>query len=426
MIRAAGSSDRPGGGAVVESAVVPLGQPLPGQPSGGRFETLIRYRHWPVFSLAWLMGRLMVFAAVLLPLGLMSALGTAVSGIGWRTGLAAGGWMVLSFLLMAFSGPLLAAWVRYRSWPLHRERVAVVVAVLVGMGIAFAVDAWGSARIEALLERGMDASSAAMATAASDAKRVAQQPWVGAVAFVFGTAVYFVLGGGLALSGYFREQHRWRRELEARAMERIREERRDAELRLAVLQAQVEPHFLFNALASIRALVRSDASRAEETIDALAAHLRATMPAMGEGRPLAASTVRRQVEIAASYLEVMRLRLGGRLAVVVDIEPGAGDQPFPPLLLITLVENAIKHGIEPKRGPGEVRLRARRDGEALRVDVIDDGVGLRPGQGGGVGLANVRAQLAAAYGDAASLGVSGRADGGCHARITVPWQAVRA
>lgn len=408
--------------AMAAGTEVPLDHPLPAEVGGGWLREVLRYRCWPVFSTRWLLGRLLVFGGVLLTMAALSVLGTVVAGPGLKVGLTAGGWMVLSFLLMAFAGPLLAALVRYRGWPLRRERVGVVLAVLVGMGLASLADRWGSSHIEALIVPAFEANDPAVRQAREQAEARAREPWAVAASVGVGLGIYFVLGGGLALSGYFREQRRWVDAGRQRALAEMDEARQEAERRLALLQAQVEPHFLFNTLASIRALVRLDPGRAEATLDALATHLRGTMTATGDGRPLPDSTLQQQLAIAESYLAVMRLRLGGRLSTRIDADASVLAQPFPPLLLITLVENAVKHGIEPKQGPGEIRIEARRDGVRLVVDVLDDGVGLQPGQGVGMGLANVRAQLTTTFGEAASLEVASRATGGCRVRLVLPWR----
>lgn len=402
-------------------ALLPLGQTLPDDVGGGWLRDVLRYRRWPVFSVRWLLGRFVVFGAVLAGLASLSVLGMGVSGAGWAVGFRAGGWMMLSFLLMAFTGPVLAGVVRYRRFPLRRERLLVVLAVLLGMGLAFFVDQWGSAKIESQVATAMDAAQPQTAAMREEVTRRAKATWVLVVNVGVLVLIYSSLGGGLALSGYFREDRQWRAALERRRVAAMADRERDTALRLAVLQAQVEPHFLFNTLASIRALVATEPQRAIETLDALADHLRATMPTSKDGLTLPPSTLGQQLEIAASYLAVMRLRLGGRLSVRIEADDATRAQPFPPLLLITLVENAIKHGIEPKRGLGEVRIVAHRDADMLQVSVIDDGLGLVAGQGGGVGLANVRAQLAASFGDRAQLSVSGRSAGGCEARLRLPW-----
>lgn len=116
----------------------------------------------------------------------------------------------------------------------------------------------------------------------------------------------------------------------------------------------------------------------------------------------------------------MRLRSDGRMTHALDVDPALRALPFPPMLLITLVENAIKHGLEPKRGAGKVTIAAERDGDRLRVAVIDDGVGLQPGLGGGLGLDNVRSQLDALYAHRASFDLRSAPTGGARAQIEVP------
>nr|WP_254696321.1 ATP-binding protein [Lysobacter enzymogenes] len=170
----------------------------------------------------------------------------------------------------------------------------------------------------------------------------------------------------------------------------------------------------------MRALVRPDPQRAEATLDALVGYLRATIPKLREGEARLDAELGQQLDICASYLEVMRLRTDGRLSHAVQAPAAVRLLPCPPLLLIPLVENAVKHGIEPRSGPGRIELRARRDGDWLELEVADDGVGLRTGVGGGVGLANVRAQLAARFGERATLQLCSRREGGTLAQVRLP------
>src|SRR6185312_9532168 len=161
--------------------------------------------------------------------------------------------------------------------------------------------------------------------------------------------------------------------------------------------------------------------RAAQTIDALARHLRATLPKFRAEAGIAPSTLEEQFAICASYLELMQLRLGGRLSVRLELPPALGAAPFPPLLLISLVENAIKHGVEPKPGPAQITLRARAlADDRLEVVVEDDGAGLSLGMGEGTGLANIRAQLLTRFGSNASFDLVGRETGGVQARLVVP------
>jgi sensor histidine kinase YesM len=231
------------------------------------------------------------------------------------------------------------------------------------------------------------------------------------------------LGGGPALRTYFSEQRRWRDYEHETELQEVRIQRDEADRRLTVLQAQVEPHFLFNTLASVRSLVRADPSRAEATIDALVDHLRATLPKI-RSHSNQMSSLAEQVEICRSYLDVMRVRMGDRLRYRVDVPEKLGHARFPPLMLISLVENAIKHGVEPKPGPCTVVILAREavagERSFLEVDVIDDGAGLRIGMGDGIGLSNIRAQLATRYGDRAALRLTAKAEGGVTATISLP------
>jgi sensor histidine kinase YesM len=197
-------------------------------------------------------------------------------------------------------------------------------------------------------------------------------------------------------------------------------------MRLAVLQAQVEPHFLFNTMASVRSLVRSDPQRAEATISALVDHLRATLPKL-RNTEAGATTLGEQLDICRSYLEVMRVRTGERLNYSIQVPRETEALPFPPLMLISLVENAVKHGAEPKPGPCTIEIAAQQvdtdGGRSLQVSVSDDGVGLQEGAGNGVGLANIRDLLATRFGERASFELTGRESGGVVASICVPVEA---
>lgn len=188
-------------------------------------------------------------------------------------------------------------------------------------------------------------------------------------------------------------------------------------MQLSVLQAQIEPHFLFNTLAAIRPLIRQDAGQAEVVLDALADHLRSTLPQIRAG---SRSTLGQQLDICASYLAVMQARMGPRLHHEMQVPEEVRCIEFPPLMLLSLVENAIKHGIEPKPGPGSLIIRVQRDHHSLRVAVLDDGVGLSDGLQSGVGLANIREQLQLRHQGRARLTVATRPEGGTIAEIMLP------
>ena len=216
----------------------------------------------------------------------------------------------------------------------------------------------------------------------------------------------------------------WERRVEGRHQREIavlQRHRQETNLKLLVLQAQIEPHFLFNTLASLRALLREDATRAEAMVDALVRHLRAVLPVVRTD--LAASTLSDQLAICASYLEIMANRLEGRLAYGIDVPQPLLQTPIRPLMLLTLVENAVKHGIEPKIGAGRIRIEAERidtSGFAVAVRVIDNGVGLSRSVGHGLGLRNVREQLALCYGNRAALSLVSPPEGGTIACLQIP------
>ena len=197
--------------------------------------------------------------------------------------------------------------------------------------------------------------------------------------------------------------------------ERERQARQAVQAELKLLQAQVEPHFLFNTLANVRQLMQSGSPQAVPMLDHLIHYLRTAVPDIRAE----STTLGREAELASAYLEIMRMRMGGELAFSIDVAADLATQPFPPLMLMTLVENAVKHGAVPV-GRGDVRIVARREGDRIDVSVIDDGRGLGGTLGQGIGLTNVRERLKALYGDAARLVLESGASGGTVARLEIP------
>lgn len=382
-----------------------------------------RYRQYPVFSLPWLRGRSLLFALVIALFAVVVALGTAVDSNDVSLGIRAGALILATFLLMATAGPALATWVRHRRWSLRRERTAVVLAVLVGMGSSALADYWASNYILRELHVSQDARG--VTRTVEPELGDTGKPLPLAFNILLAAGLYGLFGGGMALRAYFGEGRRVRDNQHHQELAQLRAAKQESDHRLGLLQAQVEPHFLFNTLASVRALVRQDPAQAEATLDALVDHLRATIPRLRDGESLLHSTLGQQLDICASYLELMRLRMGGRLNHAVEASDDLRARPFPPLLLITLVENAIKHGIEPQPGPGRIEVRASTRGDRLVLSVVDDGIGLQPGLGTGVGLANVREQLANRHGDQASLALRSLAGRGTVAEIVVPLEPPR-
>ncbi|MCH8619648.1 histidine kinase [Undibacterium sp. TS12] len=193
-------------------------------------------------------------------------------------------------------------------------------------------------------------------------------------------------------------------------------ERQMLEAKLAALQGQIEPHFLFNTLANTRALIHQDANQAEQMLNHLIAYLRAAMPDMR----LTTTTLGQELDRAAAYLQIFQIRLGSRFQFSVQADKDVRACLIPPLAIMSLVENAIKHGIEPQ--PGEVRIdiHARCEGGTLHVAVRDNGRGFQNELGSGVGLLNVQERLLALFGEQAELRLSPRQTGGVDAELILP------
>ncbi|MFN0159958.1 MAG: sensor histidine kinase [Burkholderiales bacterium] len=214
--------------------------------------------------------------------------------------------------------------------------------------------------------------------------------------------IALTVAAGFAGTYYF-----WTREHVAAA------EKLATEARLKLLTAQIEPHFLFNTLANLQVLIGADPARAQKMLTHLDRYLRASLAATRSGE----TTLAEEFALARAYLEILAVRMGSRLAFELDLPAQLGSIRLPPMLLQPLIENAIRHGLEPKVAGGSVRVAARRDADVLVVTIDDDGLGLvQPASnstdaGGGVGLANVRERLAAAFGNKASLALESQGSG---------------
>lgn len=194
-----------------------------------------------------------------------------------------------------------------------------------------------------------------------------------------------------------------------------------AEAKMAAMQAQIEPHFLFNTLASIDHLIETDPPRASQMQKNLIALLRASMPAMRDR----ATTLGRELEVVRPYLEILKVRMGERLQAQINVPEGLYSADFPPMMLQSLVENAIKHGLEPKAEGGALTVAAEVVHGKLAVTVADTGVGFARAAtaGTGMGLQNVRERLKLIYGDAAELRIAENTPSGTRVSIVVPYKA---
>jgi hypothetical protein len=385
---------------------------------GWHARTVFDYRRYAAFSWDWSWRRCVLFGTFGCLYGVWQGTANGAMLSNWRIGLALTIGILETMIASMCLAPLAAAWIRSRKWPAKREMTGVVAAVILGVVAGHACQWLGSIYANrVVLPRALQT-------------RVVTENYLvryhaltnSPLSFVSASVLFFLLSGGLALRPYFGEQRRLVEKAREREVGELQLQKQETDLQLLVLQAQIEPHFLFNTLASLRSLLRQDVDRAEAMIDALVTHLRAAMPVFRESnqRP----TLSEQLRICSSYLELMRVRLPDRLTYAIDVPEALRNAAFPPLILLTLVENAVKHGIEPKPGPGYILIEAKRerrvDGTHITVSVTDNGAGLSAGLGHGVGLSNIRAQLALKYGDRAALSLMSGAEGGAVASIDIP------
>ncbi|MCU0814819.1 MAG: sensor histidine kinase [Burkholderiaceae bacterium] len=396
-----------------------------------------------MFSAPWARGRTLAWAPVLLLVLAFVALTGRSQGGPWPWAAVLG--LSMHLLLPLVVGPWVGVWVRRRGWPPRQEGWALVaaLALTVTAVVAFErvaaepIKQWIAERIGDVDETGQRRRVAlhigvmVKPIGAADGDTPADANGPGRPDDLPNTLVRaafaFWLGGGLALVG-------WRRELAALAtLERERElreaqaKRREAELRLSVL-AGAGRAALPVQHAGRRAqrdrdrpgAIATDPARASAMVDRLVEYLRAAIPRLRSDGG-AEATVAGQFDLARAYLGLMAARMP-RLSFTIDAPGDLQRAHCPPLLLISLVENAVKHGVEPKVGPARVDVTAHRsDDGRLEITVADDGVGFNGNAAGsGLGLANIRERLAQLYGDRAALALRAPPEGGVAATLTLP------
>jgi len=202
-------------------------------------------------------------------------------------------------------------------------------------------------------------------------------------------------------------------------IKRLAKEKEMAETNLRFLQAQIEPHFLFNTLSNILSLLDADLERGKSMLTDFIHYLRTALPkTRGE-----TAIIGQEIEMIQSYLNIFKVRMGDRLRYRVEIPDQIKDIPFPPMLIQPLVENSIKHGLEPKIEGGELCIRGENKGDIIRLEIIDTGMGFNEGENTGVGLSNVRERLQSLYGDKGRLILEENRPFGVKAILEIPHDA---
>ena len=239
----------------------------------------------------------------------------------------------------------------------------------------------------------------------------------GSTMFARNLMLGLVLGGVVTWFFITREWiRRARADIRERKLRETEAEKNQLEAKLRMLQAQVEPHFLFNTLAHLMSLIDSDVAKSKEMLGYLIDYLRSSLLHARRTRVSVAD----EMGVIDAYLGILSLRMGERMRVTRDVEPGLATRTVIPMLLHPLVENAIKHGLEAAPGAAELSISVREREGRLILEVEDNGAGFTgDGSSGGHGLANLRERLKTFYGDSASLVLEERQGGGVSARVTI-------
>jgi sensor histidine kinase YesM len=338
----------------------------------------------------------------------------------WRGGLLA------LCIVFALSTELLFQFELYENWPLADillgwldhfvDQLIVGVCIFVGIAVAALIPTNSTPGKQLLLL--MVITLGALAGEALLLLRVPLPLGISVAGVLFAEVARWLVIGGLAYVFFVVQRQAAEAATQAHETElqRIQFDRQMTEARLQSLRAQIEPHFLFNTLANVQQLYRTEPERGRRMMGNFVAYLRAALPQMRQDE----TTLKQEVELARAYLEVLQVRMGKRLNVRLEIPKELAALPFPPLALSTLTENAIKHGLNPLPEGGAIEITARAEDGRLKVSVADTGAGLQRNSGTGAGLANLRARLAALYGDSGNLAFEANVPRGIRATIAVP------
>ena len=338
-------------------------------------------------ALAWPRVKLALITATIYGL-LMS--------IGSQTSVAV--WCLRAFVVSAFA---VLAFGLFEQVPLALPRwLARWVLQLVGIVVAVPLGAY----------------AAYWLTTGGDPQLLQIHPRLTGFMSLCGCGVLF--GPWIALTAMLRQREAFARDQALGfQLERSELERQALDARLRLLQAQVQPHFLFNTLANVRALVRSGSPQAPAVLDSLIAYLRASVPHLDSP----STTLGQELALVRAYLELMHMRMPDRLQYALHPDEAAADLRCPPMTLLTLVENAVRHGIDPAEDGGRIEVSvAVREGRCV-ARVVDTGVGMQPGGDGlGTGLATLRERLELAFGGDARLDVAALVPHGVSAEVDFP------
>jgi len=390
-------------------------RPLPHGMAASLAGWSARAHRYPVFSQTWFAYRMRSFRAPMIMLAAVLVLVMFVveaprAGPGvvrfWATFPAV--WLVIALALGLGRG--LTMLIVRRNWQPRREAAGVICALLFGVVVALALTPFARSGGTPVQGRALTTQEL---REARDNRVINLLIWLPVVIW---------LAGSFDLIAYFRQRGLLREAALLEQAEQYKDQRNKVEAQLSVLASQVEPHFLFNTLAGVRAAMLSDPARGIVMLDHLIDYLRATIPQLRADRTSKFVTLGSQLDAVQAYLGIVTARMP-RLQVGIDCAAALRDAAIPPLMLISLVENAVKHGVEMKKGPALIHVSAAATEAVLTLTVADDGIGFAATSGSGIGLANIRERLRHLYGDAAALALRTGDAGGVVASIVLPLNA---
>jgi len=386
-------------------------------------------QQYPIFSQTWYKYRALSFLWPMALLAVFLGLGLFVipeSNAKFKLFLASLFlWISITTALMLGRG--LAVLVAKQTWSERKISIGVVLAVCMGILVAiylvhlehgFEKQFTNDYLQELKLKKQTD-----LALVDSD-EMYQNSPIVSAARYLILLATFLWLGGTADLFAYFRQRREMKDVIVEQRVAHYQKERNEAELRLSVLASQIEPHFLFNTLSGVRSAILSDPQMGVAIIDNLVEYLRATIPQLRNDGSCSQVKLGSQLQAIRAYLGVIKFRIP-RLSVEVEFDPTLSELFIPPLMLISLVENAVKHGIELKKGPVHIAVSAEKtlldNQEKLVLTVSDNGLGFTAGASGtGIGLTNIRERLKQLYQEHAALTLESNEQGGVTARIILP------
>lgn len=231
------------------------------------------------------------------------------------------------------------------------------------------------------------------------------------LALFFGTIIlYFFLSR--------EKQFEANQELKDAQLKNVSHQKQIAETQLQLLQAQIEPHFLFNSLANVISLIDEDTPRAKQMLESLTRYLRTSLTRSQDTN----GCLKDELDLIENYLKILQIRMGERLSYQIDVDEELYSQPFPIMLLQPVVENSIKHGLEPMADGGEIQIKIKQQDNKLIIQILDNGVGLKQGDLTGFGLMNVRQRLQSLYAESARLKLENRKPKGVQVTIEMPYE----